>query len=71
MSFFYRHPAPEYRQHMNREGQLVPQNQRWNESNGTYGFSDALGIAIVSIGILIALYPIWPRSPQSAAFCSY
>jgi uncharacterized membrane protein YkgB len=61
MSFFYRHPTPEYRRHMNREGELVPANQRWNESNETYGFSDALGIVIVSIGILIALYPIWPQ----------
>ena len=68
MSFFYRHPAPEYRQHMNREGELVPANQRWNESNGTHGFSDALGIVIVLIGILIALYPIWPQVSAVGSF---
>ena len=34
MSFLYHHPAPEYRQHMNKEGQVVPANQQWNESNG-------------------------------------
>ena len=28
MSFFYRQPAGEYRQHMNREGELVPANRR-------------------------------------------
>src|SRR6267378_5613782 len=26
MSFLYRRPAPEYRQHMNQEGQVVPGN---------------------------------------------
>ena len=32
MSFFYTHPAPEYRQHMNREGEVVPANRAWHES---------------------------------------
>ena len=31
MSFFYRAPAGEYRQHMNREGELVPANREWHE----------------------------------------
>jgi uncharacterized membrane protein YkgB len=35
MSFFYAHPAPEYRQHMNREGEVVPANRAWHESNPT------------------------------------
>jgi hypothetical protein len=39
MSFLYHHPAPEYRQHMNKEGQVVSANQQWNESNGTYPVS--------------------------------
>src|SRR5207302_10100838 len=43
MSFLYHHPAPEYRQHMNKEGQVVPANQQWNESNGTYPVSYSLG----------------------------
>ena len=30
MSFFYHYPAPEYREHMNKEGQVAPANQRWN-----------------------------------------
>jgi uncharacterized membrane protein YkgB len=35
MSFLYHYPAPEYRQHMNKEGEVVPANRQWNESNGT------------------------------------
>jgi uncharacterized membrane protein YkgB len=61
MSFLYHRPAPEYRQHMNKEGQMVPLNQQWNESNGTYPVSYGLGVIIVSLGIMIALYPIWPQ----------
>jgi reactive chlorine resistance protein C len=68
MSFLYHHPAPEYREHMNKEGQVVPANQQWNESNGTYPVSYGLGVIIVSLGIMIALYPIWP---QVSAFGSF
>jgi len=59
MRFFYRHPA-EYRSHMNREGELKPQNRTWHMGNGTYRFSHGLGIVIIVIGVLIALYPISP-----------
>src|SRR5437879_11484135 len=58
MSFLYHYPAPEYREHMNKEGQVVPANQQWNESNGTYPVSYSLGVIIVSLGIMIAIYPI-------------
>jgi reactive chlorine resistance protein C len=68
MSFLYHYPAPEYRGHMNKEGQVVPANQQWNESNGTYPVSYGLGVIIVSLGIMIALYPIWP---QVSAFGSF
>jgi uncharacterized membrane protein YkgB len=68
MSFLYHHPAPEYRQHMNKEGQVVPANQQWNESNGTYPVSYGLGVVIVSLGILIALYPIWPQVSALGSF---
>jgi len=50
MSFLYHYPAPEYREHMNKEGQSIPANQLWNESNGTYPVSYGLGIIIVSLG---------------------
>src|SRR5580704_8650014 len=68
MSFFYRHPAPEYHQYMNKEGELIPEHRQWHESNGTYPFAYGLGFVIVSIGILIALYPV---SPKIAAIGSF
>ena len=30
-SFLYAHPAPEYHQYMNKEGEAVPAHQRWHE----------------------------------------
>lgn len=56
MSFFYAYDAPEYRQHMNREGELVPENRAWHEANGTYAFSYLLGSVIVLFGVLIAAH---------------
>ena len=53
---------------MNREGQVVLANDRWNESNRTYPVSDGLGIVIVSIGIIIALYAIWPQVSAIGSF---
>lgn len=61
MSFFYHHPAPEYRAYMTKEGQLNPASRKWQETNGTYAFSHGLGTAIILIGLLIALYPILPQ----------
>jgi reactive chlorine resistance protein C len=61
MSFFYRQPAGEYRQHMNREGELVPANREWHERNGTYLFAYGLGSVIVLYGVMIALHPWLPR----------
>jgi reactive chlorine resistance protein C len=68
MSFFYHHPAPEYRQYMNREGELISSHREWHESNGTYRFSHGLGIVIVLIGLLIALHPIFPRAAFAGSF---
>jgi uncharacterized membrane protein YkgB len=68
MSFFYRYPAPEYRQHMNKEGEVIPAHQQWNESNGTYSFSHGLGVVIVLIGVLIATYPILPQVSAVGSF---
>lgn len=61
MSFFYRHPAPEYKAYVNKEGELNPAHRAWHETNNTYAFADGLGIVIVSIGVLIALGFVWPR----------
>jgi reactive chlorine resistance protein C len=68
MSFLYHHPAPEYREHLTKEGQVVPANQQWNESNRTYPVSYGLGVIIVSLGIMIALHPIWPQVSAVGSF---
>jgi len=68
MSFFYHYPAPEYRQHMNKEGEVIPAHQQWNESNGTYSFSHGLGVLIVLIGVLIATYPVLPQVSALGSF---
>lgn len=67
MSFLYHQPA-EYRSHMNKEGELNPQHRAWHGENGTYTFSHELGIVIVSIGLLIALYPIKPELSALGSF---
>jgi len=61
MSFFYHHPAPEYKAHMNKEGELNPANRAWHEANHTYVFADGLGTVIIAIGVLIALGFLWPQ----------
>jgi uncharacterized membrane protein YkgB len=68
MSFFYHHPAPEYRQHMNREGELNPSNRQWHTTNGTYAFSHALGVVIILIGLLIAVHPFLPQAAAVGSF---
>jgi uncharacterized membrane protein YkgB len=68
MSFFYRQPAGEYRQHMNREGELAPANQEWHERNGTYLFAYGLGSVIVAFGVMIALHPWLPQVSAVGSF---
>jgi uncharacterized membrane protein YkgB len=68
MSFFYHHPAPEYRQYMNKEGDLNAAHRAWHESNGTYAFSYGLGIVIILIGLLIALHPVLPQVATVGSF---
>jgi reactive chlorine resistance protein C len=68
MSFFYQAPAGEYRQHMNREGELVPANREWHQHNGTYPFAWGLGSVIVLYGVLIALHPWLPRVAAVGSF---
>jgi uncharacterized membrane protein YkgB len=68
MSFFYHAPAGEYRQHMNREGDLVPANREWHERNGTYRFAYGLGAVIVLYGLMIALHPWKPGVAAVGSF---
>jgi reactive chlorine resistance protein C len=68
MSFVYHQPAGEYKQHMNREGELVPANREWHERNGTYRFAYVLGSVIVAFGLMIALNPWLPRVAAVGSF---
>ncbi|MGV3719654.1 MAG: DUF417 family protein, partial [Actinomycetota bacterium] len=68
MSFFYRYQAPEYKKHMNKEGELIPANRAWHTRNNTYPFALGLGAVIVSFGLLLCLHP-W--APQAAAAGSF
>jgi reactive chlorine resistance protein C len=68
MSFLYRQPAGEYRQHMNREGELIAANREWHERNGTYLFAYGLGSVIVAYGLMIAVHPWFPRVAATGSF---
>jgi uncharacterized membrane protein YkgB len=68
MSFFYHHPAPEYRPYMNKEGELNAAHRQWHETNGTYPFAIGLGLVIVTIGVLIALHPLLPQVAAVGSF---
>jgi uncharacterized membrane protein YkgB len=68
MNFFYRATAGEYRQHMNREGELVPANREWHDHNGTYLFAYGLGSVIVAFGVMIALHPWQPQVAAAGSF---
>jgi len=67
MTFFYHHPGPEYRE-QNPSGGLNIASHEWNETNGTYVFSYGLGCAIVGLGILIALHPLFPQVAAVGSF---
>lgn len=54
MSFFYNNPD-EYKDHKNKEGEMIQKNIEWHTQNGTYTFSYALGTAIIIIGSLTLL----------------
>ena len=68
MSFLYKFPAPEYKRHMNAEGQVVPANRQWHEANRTYLFSYGLGAVIVAYGLMLSLH-MW--RPEIAAVGSF
>ncbi|OXB21886.1 hypothetical protein B0A80_16060 [Flavobacterium tructae] len=55
MSFFYNQPT-EYKEFVNKEGELVTENHEWQISNNTYGFANGLGILLIGIGILVAIH---------------
>nr|WP_295921964.1 DUF417 family protein [uncultured Dyadobacter sp.] len=59
MSFLYQDPAG-YRQHVNKEGELIPANHQWHAANRTYVVSNGLGIFLVTVALLVALHPVAP-----------
>lgn len=61
MSFFYTHPAPEYKEYKLKEGEFNANKYEWHKANNTYGFSHGLGILIMSIGILVFLGMFFPK----------
>ncbi|ASK29831.1 hypothetical protein CEY12_06780 [Chryseobacterium sp. T16E-39] len=64
MSFFLNKKASDtdsYKVHKNKEGEVIPNNIKWHEANGTYVFSYALGSFIVGIGILVILGIFYPK----------
>ena len=52
MSLFYKHPD-QYREHLTREGELVPAQRQWQRENNTYTFSNGLGTVEMVIGLLV------------------
>lgn len=68
MSFVYARPAPEYRRHVNAEGQLVPANRAWHRQNRTYLFANALGAVIVVYGLMLCLNPWLPHVAALGSF---
>lgn len=70
MSFFYNHPE-EYKAHMNHEGQLVPENRQWHESNNTYGYSNGLGVVEIIFGLMILSNFKWPKIGFVGALLSF
>ncbi len=71
MNYFYKHEAPAYKNYMNREGEFKPDNIAWHRDNHTYLFSYGLGAVIVLIGIMIALYPLFPGLSAVGSFLAF
>ena len=71
MNFFYKYDAPEYKKHMNIEGEYKPANIEWQKENNTYLFSYGLGSVIVLIGLLVALYPVFPGVSAVGSFLCF
>lgn len=71
MNFFYKYDAPAYKKHMNKEGELKPENIAWHKANNTYAFSFGLGAYIIFIGVLITLYPVWPAVSAIGSFLAF
>ncbi|WP_293304555.1 DUF417 family protein [Pedobacter sp. UBA5917] len=67
MSFFYNQPNG-YKQHINKEGELIAANHQWHTQNNTYGFSYGLGVLLITLAVLVALYKVAPLPSLVASF---
>jgi uncharacterized membrane protein YkgB len=68
MRFFYHYPTPDYKTHMNAEGQLNAANRQWHEQNNTYPFALGLGAVIVLYGLMLCLHPWRPEIAALGGF---
>ncbi len=48
------------KKYMNKEGELIAANHQWHTDNNTYGFSKGLGIFLMTLVVLTALYKAAP-----------
>ncbi|QSB25261.1 DUF417 family protein [Flavobacterium sp. CLA17] len=55
MSALYNNPQ-EYKDHVNKEGELIPENRQWNIDNNTYGFANELGILLIGLSVLVGIH---------------
>ncbi|MHC0443118.1 DUF417 family protein [Flavobacterium sp. 3-210] len=55
MSRLYTTPG-QYKDHVNKEGELITENRQWNIQNNTYGFANELGILLIGIGVLVGIH---------------
>lgn len=55
MSGLYNNPE-QYKDHVNKEGELIAENRQWNIENNTYGFSNELGILLISLAVLVGIH---------------
>jgi uncharacterized membrane protein YkgB len=70
MRLFYKQPD-QYREHMTREGELVPAQRAWQTQNNTYGFSKGLGTVELTIAILVLLNPLSRRAGLAGGVLSF
>lgn len=55
MSRLYTTPD-QYKDHVNKEGELIAENRQWNIDNNTYGFANELGILLIGLGVLVGIH---------------
>ena len=63
--------ADNYKLHKNKEGEVVPENIKWHEANGTYTFSYGLGAVILVIGILVLLGIWFPKAGLAGGLLTF